>query len=651
LNVFNYIVFTFFLSSDGPRVNNQQNTYGGGNDSNNNGSNDDERNTNQSTNQQLQTAFSYFETAASDSTRDSIKKQYKRLSKIHHPDRNDNSKESTEEMQKINAYYELLEKEFDRRDGVIGDGLQDDYDDKQGRQTNTKPSQKQNKNDPDEPGISPSERKRRHKMQQRANAKARKHRETEIRNERRRMEEEMQREWRETKRRAAELKEKEKKLAQEKQKIRKESRRQGDTKYRATKEDWDAAHIAWKARVKEMETREAAMKEEAMNRSNPRDDMSGIDEDRPVRFMLHPILPPERPENAIMELCSDVVVVALRVGSSEIAMELVHEQIGAAVNKWVTDRLVDQLRKGEPPDTMMKIDDSFKDAMLSTLLRPLDDDGNHVLHYAVYMEDNGMISYLIDEARKVERFAEFVVSANARGQTVLDYSFVDCFDAKDITIPGRVQALWDESTEVLESRKLGPTFQRFARKLVPTGLHNLEPTFYTICALAVGMLLFKCGWPMSIVIAGFARTEDPYGAIGVPIFAYHALWLSVKAFLRLLWTLFTLLFPTWVYCRVAVLLACCFLFKSPLFVLFDWLMSVEYYVSRGFFSVVRTVDEHVTGMLPRSFYYRFHKLIQFVIMGCLMLAMKLAILKFVVATIDESDVDSDPPVQIPVPLF
>ncbi|CAJ1945227.1 unnamed protein product [Cylindrotheca closterium] len=69
----------------------------------------------------LEDAFKYF---AIDNhkkaTREAVKKKFRRLSLVHHPDRNNQSEESVKEMQKINLFYELLEQEFDRREGKNG---------------------------------------------------------------------------------------------------------------------------------------------------------------------------------------------------------------------------------------------------------------------------------------------------------------------------------------------------------------------------------------------------------------------------------------------------------------------------------------------------------------------------------------------------
>ena len=66
----------------------------------------------------LQAAFEFFETTPTEATRESIKKKFRKMSLMHHPDRNGNSEDSVLTMQKVNNFYNILNDEFDRRDGV-----------------------------------------------------------------------------------------------------------------------------------------------------------------------------------------------------------------------------------------------------------------------------------------------------------------------------------------------------------------------------------------------------------------------------------------------------------------------------------------------------------------------------------------------------
>eukprot|EP00978_Attheya_sp_CCMP212_P049405 scaffold661089_cov126-Attheya_sp.AAC.1 len=62
----------------------------------------------------------------------------------------------------------------------------------------------------------------------------------------------------------------------------------------------------------------------------------------------------EKPKNPIMDYCNDEIAIALRMGETEIAMELVHDAIDDKCQLW----FVEQLRHS-PHDIHM--DDSFRE--------------------------------------------------------------------------------------------------------------------------------------------------------------------------------------------------------------------------------------------------------------------------------------------------
>lgn len=637
LQVLHHVVFTLFLS-DRPRDKQHDHSNNKKNDGSGSSNNCEEN-----TDDDLQAAFRYFEIATpSEATRDSVKKMYKRLSRIHHPDRNENSKESNEKMQKINWYYELLEKEFDRLEGIVDNGDYDiDHDDKR------KKNRKSQNRDPNEPGISAAERKRRGNMQRREQTKARKQREAEIREERRRMEEEMQREWQEARRHAAELKKKQQKMAKQKQKIRKESRRKSKNANLETKKGRDEAHNLWTTSVQKYQERIAK------RTSASDEDLHGIDDDSGgqasnITLQSHQVSASiEKPKNPIMEHCSIDVAVALRMGETEITIEIIHDGIGSTMNEWVTEKLMEKLRDGKTPDTKLEVDDSFNDAILNTLLSAMDHDGNNIFHYAVYMEDNQVISYLVDEARKVNRFAEFIVGTNDRGQSALDFSIV-C--TKDPTIPGRVQAFWDEAHEIIENRKLGPSFRLFVSKLVPRDLTSLEPTLYTICALMVGRRLFECGWFMSFLIAGGAHSlEDQFGAISMHLFTLHLIWHAAKGALLLLWTLCGMLFPTWLFCRAILALLSCFALQTPVFAVANSVVWVNLGIL--LLSVAKVVEILLFSRI-REDRSRRHRQLLFMTMTCFAFIVKLVLVKLLaLVCLNVTEEEALKPMDMPVPSF
>ncbi|CAJ1945224.1 unnamed protein product [Cylindrotheca closterium] len=150
----------------------------------------------------LEDAFKYFEIDdPKEATREAVKKKFRRLSLVHHPDRNNQSQESVKEMQKINNLYEIMEQEFDRREG--NDRLYNENIPEEPAENTTKPDPC----DPDELGISKTEQKRRRKVHKRRRQKARykerteqERQQAEYKRRREEMEEEMHREWEEARR-------------------------------------------------------------------------------------------------------------------------------------------------------------------------------------------------------------------------------------------------------------------------------------------------------------------------------------------------------------------------------------------------------------------------------------------------------------------
>ena len=64
----------------------------------------------------LQDALQFFDMTMRDCVEETkLRKRYKNLSLLHHPDRNNNSQESVERMQVINGHYNLLLMELRRR--------------------------------------------------------------------------------------------------------------------------------------------------------------------------------------------------------------------------------------------------------------------------------------------------------------------------------------------------------------------------------------------------------------------------------------------------------------------------------------------------------------------------------------------------------
>jgi len=177
--VFRLLLETLFISAD-PRPE----TFSGNSESSESSSKEsrssdgDEKkeeehfNNNSDNDAALEASFKYFEIDnPEETTREAVKKKFRRLSRVHHPDRNNQSEESVKEMQKINRFYELLEQEFDRRE--VKSGLYNNESVPEEPTEETTDQDPCDPGDPDEPGISEKERKRRRKVHKRRRQKAR----------------------------------------------------------------------------------------------------------------------------------------------------------------------------------------------------------------------------------------------------------------------------------------------------------------------------------------------------------------------------------------------------------------------------------------------------------------------------------------------
>mmetsp|Transcript_16393 Transcript_16393/g.42292 ORF Transcript_16393/g.42292 Transcript_16393/m.42292 type:complete len:315 (+) Transcript_16393:159-1103(+) len=228
-------------------------------------------------------------------------------------------------------------------------------------------------------------------------------------------------------------------MAKEKQKTKKEKL--------FTEKGRDEAHEAWTASVREFEEQKAKM-DSGKKPGGEKEGCVGEGKKDPVHQVApqkpSAAKPLEKPVNSVMNCCAEGLAVAMRLGETEVATKIVLDHISQ-----VLDAIVDrEVRRGvRDPDTLVNLAlEATPRVTLNVLTRRLDDDGNHSLHYAVYVEDYEMVSFMVSEARRADKFAEFVTRANDRGQTALDFA-VCC--TKDPRIPDYVKTLLGEATEIL----------------------------------------------------------------------------------------------------------------------------------------------------------------------------------------------------------
>jgi hypothetical protein len=129
-------------------------------------------------------------------------------------------------------------------------------------------------------------------------------------------------------------------------------------------------------------------------------------------------------------------------------------------------------------------------------MRPLDEERNTILHYAVYLEDEGMVSYLVHIGRRYQLFPELMMYKNINHLTASAY-IGSC--SMNSVLPTIVASLMQEAREAIEANQVGPT----SRRMIQESLHphpTFSPLFRTMLCLAVGRFVFHCNWSVSLLL-------------------------------------------------------------------------------------------------------------------------------------------------------
>jgi hypothetical protein len=102
----------------------------------------------------------------------------------------------------------------------------------------------------------------------------------------------------------------------------------------------------------------------------------------------------------MMEYSNHPIAMALRMGNSDLAMNLVSENVKRSKKKWAKYKFASTVLPLEDFYGVLEMDHSLWDLILrETLLQLLDPDGNHTLHYAVYYEQMEVFQFLANTAR------------------------------------------------------------------------------------------------------------------------------------------------------------------------------------------------------------------------------------------------------------
>ena len=407
----------------------------------------------------LQAALKFFEITPGNLSREVLKKKFRRFSLLHHPDRNNNTEESKQTMQKVNNFYNILNEELDRREGIHHESeeekeeeVHDESPRKEEEQPETSHKQRRNQNkNRGKQSKSARKRQRRQARKREEEAQARMH-------------EEMRKEYEEVRRQQREVK-------REQQRQFKKSVQTALRHGLDTGEGRDKAYREWKEAIETMsepvnsnkeetKTPDAGPKAENGTNATKKETASGlmdnidgdeaeldteVSEDEPV---------PVKPVNLVMECCMKDAVIALRMGLTDVVIEGIQNDIERGVEKVVAKAFFrgrEQVSKSEVFEVALK-----------SLIQSLDEDGNTLLHYAVYYESNDLVSVIYHFAVTFEALAEVFLATNHYQMIPLDFS--KCC-VKDPSLAGRMKHFTDSAREDLASKRLLPSLKQSARRL------------------------------------------------------------------------------------------------------------------------------------------------------------------------------------------
>jgi hypothetical protein len=442
-------------------------------------------NMNKKDDEKLRRAYEFMELTPPCESLEQVRKQYKKLSLRHHPDRNGGSSESQELMQTLNACFAMIEKDIQGDDEDADDGMEDDKDD-----------------------VPKSREEAMAEMRQKMK---------EMETMRQKMRDDMKRE----------MEEEMKKYRQEKQAFNEKKQKEKGQCHRKqsqmglnTEEGRRDAHKTFRM---ELETLHKAKQEKkttppaSKGKINNTDSMHDIDdeniEDSASSERNEPdtkdhqvkeeekeeeeeVLP--KPKNYVMECNVDDIVVAMRLGFPDVALEVMQEDI----NKFIQQKGSDALFSGRPNISMATVGIEF-------LTLPLDFDDNTLLHYAAYYECYQVLRTVCGTALKFDGLEIVLEKPNKYGQSALTFAEI----AQDESILPLLQT----HISMVEAKKVKTKFipaiqAALVRSWGIVRHMDLAATFSTLLAFFVGYKVFNLHAFTSLVgviyMQHFSDSED-----------------------------------------------------------------------------------------------------------------------------------------------
>jgi hypothetical protein len=308
----------------------------------------------------LQPAYDYFEITEATISRDEVLKMFKKLSLIHHPDRNANSSESILEMQTINQYHDLIQEDLDRETMIT---TPDRRQQPEGPTSSSYKAQDESYLWDHCEELLTQQQKHRQQQQHQTNRQTILHefqKHSEQKRQRQQIEREMRKEWEDTQHDMREF-------GAQRNRVRNENIRLVKYEYLNTAWGRDKSHPVYMIAIRkyqedlgqvnsqshdEQESNHEPLASVSRGQYGIMDDDCNHGDKSPWRIIddniNHPQgtdervskgRPVKKPRNPLMEYCNEDVVVAIRLGRTDIAMEILHREMQVATDRWISFRL------------------------------------------------------------------------------------------------------------------------------------------------------------------------------------------------------------------------------------------------------------------------------------------------------------------------
>jgi hypothetical protein len=428
-------------------------------------------------------------------TIEKVRQQWKRLSLRYHPDRNGGSEESQALQQKLNQAFNRIE------EVLAGAGGGDDDDNNQEEEEQEPPPEDEEEEMPYEEPLpkrpqqyQQTRNRRKSRKERNLNSKAarRQQEKAESAASRRRREvhqkrqEEMRREMkREMEEEQRRVKERTRKLRRAQDEIRRKTSRLYDFEQR------EAANRLFMNQVeKELERRKEKRPQSSPSpSSNTNQHLQNV----------------EKPKHYVMESCTHDLVVAMRLGMDELALQLLDGQIANRIQCKLRDyAYLERMQRKFGAVTHQLLSDAAMVEILSQ--QRLDDDQNTLLHYAVYWERPVVIRILCELAQRHGYLDRLVLMENSHGYTAMDLASI----ATDPSIWPLMQTQKQLVQLYLEQTRLGPAMAKAGRDLWSGGMKKLDvvTTANTVLGYLIGRWAFRLHWIVAVLGVGLLQAPS-----------------------------------------------------------------------------------------------------------------------------------------------